>query len=87
MLAVKLDLDALVSAREAQDHPGLKALGVCRHMICDWRRAGRLVVRRTRGRSPLYRFGDILQVDRAMRLQKRYSHRVKVCRSCSRVSP
>jgi hypothetical protein len=83
---VIVDFDALVTAREAQDHPGLKALGVCRHMICDWRAAGRLAVRARRGRSPLYRFGDVLVVERDMRLKKRFSHRSKECRSCLRVA-
>ena len=79
-----MDLDALVTAREAQDHPGLKAQRVCRHTIAWWRSSGRLTVRDRRGRSPLYRFGDVLQVERDTRLMTKHSHRSEVCRSCLR---
>lgn len=80
-----MNLDALVTAREAQDHPGLKAQRVCRHTIAWWRTSGRLTVKGKRGRSPLYRFGDVLQVERDTRLSG-YSNRAEECRSCLRVA-
>lgn len=63
-----MDLDALVSAREAEDYPPLRAQRVTRHLIYVWRAEGRLKPRGQRGRSPLYRFGDILRVERDTRL-------------------
>lgn len=78
-----MNLDALVTAREAQDYPPLKAHGVCRHLIGMWRAGGRLTVRSMRGRSPEYRFGDILRVERDTRLSGT-SHRLRTCRSCER---
>jgi hypothetical protein len=65
---VIVDLDALVSAREAEDYPPLRAHGVTRRLIYEWRGDGRLTPRGQRGRSPLYRFGDILEVERDTRL-------------------
>lgn len=62
-----MDLDALVSAREAEDYPPLQAQGVTRRLIYEWRADGRLKPRGQRGRSPLYRFGDILRVERDTR--------------------
>lgn len=79
-----MDLDALVTAREAQDHRGLKAQNVCRHTIASWRARGRLEVKDKRGRSPLYRFGDVLRVERDTRLMTKHSHRSRRCRSCDR---
>lgn len=83
---VIVDLDALVTAREAQDHPGIKAQRVCRHTIAWWRTTGRLTVRSMRGRSPLFRFGDVLRVERDMRLMTKHSHRSGRCRSCLRAA-
>lgn len=80
-----MHFDALVTAREAQDHPGLKRYRVCRHTIASWRATGRLEVRGKRGRSPLYRFGDVLQVERDTRVSGQ-SHRTDGCRSCLRVA-
>lgn len=80
-----MHFDALVTAREAQDHPGLKRYGVCRHLIYVWRTAGRLVEHGKRGRSPLYRWGEILQVERDTRVSGQ-SHRTDGCRSCARVA-
>lgn len=82
---VVVNLDALVTAREAQDHPGLKRYRVCRHTIASWRAAGRLTVRDMRGRSPRYRFGDIVRVERDTRLSGT-SHRADSCRSCARAA-
>lgn len=64
---VIVNLDALVTAREAQDYPALKAAHVTRHLIYVWRATGRLRSRGKRGRSPLYRFGDILKAERDTR--------------------
>lgn len=63
-----MDLDALVSAREAEDYPPLRAQRVTRHLIYIWRATGKLAPAGKRGRSPLYRFGDILRVERDTRL-------------------
>ena len=80
-----MHFDALVTAREAQDHPGLKRHGVCRHTIAWWRSTGKVEPLDRRGRSPLYRFGDILVVERDTRLSGT-SHRTAECRSCSRAA-
>lgn len=80
-----MNLDALVTAREAQDYPALRAARVCRHLIGMWRHAGRLTVKGQRGRSPLYRFGDILRAERDTRVSGR-SRRQQGCRSCDRAS-
>lgn len=84
MLAT-LDLDALVTAPEAQVHPGLKHLRVCRHTMAWWVTVGKLKPRGRRGRSPLYRFGDLLEIERDARpvgLRRRKSE----CRSCLRAA-
>lgn len=62
-----VNLDAQVSAREAADYPPLKSAGVTRHLIYVWRGLGKLEPVAQRGRSPLYRFGDILAVERDTR--------------------
>jgi len=60
---VSVDTDALVSATEA----AAKIPGVSRHLIGMWRRSGKLEVKGRRGRSPLYRWEDILLVEKATR--------------------
>lgn len=80
-----LNLDALVTAREAQDHPGLRSLGVCRHTIASWRANERLAVVDQLGRSPRYRLRDLLLVERDTR-RSGSSHRRRTCRSCLRVA-
>lgn len=80
-----LDLDALVTAREAQDHPGLRTLGVCRHTIASWRALDRVAPVDQLGRSPRYRLRDLLLVERATR-RSGTSHRRRTCRSCLRVA-
>lgn len=80
-----MNLDALVTAREAQDFAALRAHRVCRHLIGMWRHAGRLTAQGKRGRSPLYRFGDILKAERDTRVSGS-SHRAEGCRSCDRAS-
>jgi hypothetical protein len=63
-----VNLDALVTAREAEDYPALRAARVTRHLIYAWRSSGRLTQHGTRNRSPLYRWGDILQAERDTRV-------------------
>ncbi len=58
-----MNLDALVTAEEAST----RLPGVSRHLIGMWARLGKLEVKGKRGRSPLYRWGDLLTVERAMR--------------------
>jgi predicted site-specific integrase-resolvase len=64
-----MNLDALVSAREAAI-----ALGVERHAIYQWRIAGKISPQGRRGRSPLYRWGDLIRVERDTR-RAAQSHR------------
>ena len=78
-----MNLDVQVSAREAAGYPPMQRAGVCRHLIYVWRAAGRLKPVGQRGRSPLYRWGDVLQVERNTRLSGQ-SHRSEGCRSCDR---
>lgn len=80
-----MNLDAQVSAREAEDYPPLREAGVCRHLIGMWKTLGKLCPVGQRGRSPLYRWGDVLQVERDTR-RSGQSHRSDGCRSCARAS-
>ena len=57
-----IDMDALITGAQAA-----RLAGVTRAAVCIWRNRGRLEVRRTRGRSPLYRLGDVLDVERETR--------------------
>ena len=57
------DMDALVTAAEA----AAQLPGVSRHLIGMWVTNGKLAARGRRGRSPLYRWGDVLAVEAAMR--------------------
>jgi hypothetical protein len=82
---VIVNLDAKVTAREAQDYPPMKAYGVCRHTIAWWRRVDHIAPIGRRGRSPLYRWGDLLQTERDTRLSGQ-SHRSTRCRSCERAA-
>lgn len=61
-----LDLDALLTGAQAA-----RAAGVSRANICHWRNTGRLTLRGWRGRSPLYRFGDVLDVERDTRRSRK----------------
>jgi hypothetical protein len=70
--------DALVTATEAAASPHLK--GVCRHLIGMWKTLGKLEVQGRSGRSPLFRYGDILRVERDTR-NSQMSHR-EGCRTC-----
>lgn len=62
-----MDLDALVTAPEIT----VLMPDVSRHLVAMWARSGQLTVRGRRGRSPLYRLGDVMAVERAMRLSGR----------------
>lgn len=75
-----MNLDAKVTATEAAASPALK--GVCRHLIGMWKTRGKLEVQGRRGRSPLFRYGDILRVEQQTRTSG-YSHR-DACASCVR---
>src|SRR5262249_24503153 len=77
---VRFNLDAEVTATEAAASDALRG-NVCRHLIGMWKHKGKLTVRGMRGRSPLYRYGDILKVERDTR-RSGYSHRSEECRSC-----
>lgn len=52
----------------------LASLRVTRHAIAMWRQHGRIQPVGKRGRSPLYRFGDLLSAERETR-QSGHSHR------------
>jgi hypothetical protein len=58
-----VNLDALVTAPEI--HAVMP--DVTRHMVGMWVRQQRLAPRGHRGRSPLYRLGDVLAVERNTR--------------------
>lgn len=80
-----VNLDAHVSAREAAGYPPMRKHGVCRHLIGMWKRLGKLAPVGQRGRSPLYRWRDVLQVEADTR-RSGQSHRSTECRSCERAS-
>jgi hypothetical protein len=83
---VIVDLDAQVSAREAAGYPPMINAGVCRHTIAWWRTAGHIEPVGQRGRSPLYRWGDVLAVERDTRLSPLGAPRSSRCRSCERAA-
>jgi len=80
---VIVNLDAHVSAIEAADW--LAEAGVCRHRVYAWRSQGRFEPVGQRGRSPLYRWGDVLQAEAETRMSG-LSHRTSGCRSCERAA-
>lgn len=53
-----MNLEALVTAAEAAPK-----LGVDRHLIYMWRALGKVTPQGKRGKSPLYRWGDLLAVE------------------------
>jgi hypothetical protein len=57
-----MDMDALVTAKQASDWIEVVSIP----LILMWRRAGHLAVRGQSGRSPLYRLGDVYDVERRM---------------------
>jgi hypothetical protein len=63
---VDLNPAALVSALEAAS----QIPGVSRQLIAMWRRNNKLKPAGKRGRSPLYRWGDIIAVEQATRASK-----------------
>ncbi len=63
------DLDAHLPA-----HLAAMKVGVSRQLINWWRTAGKIQPVAMDGRSPLYRLGDLLEVERATRRSNR-SHR------------
>lgn len=60
---------ALVTATEA----ATRLHGVSVHLIGWWVGQGKLAAVDRRGRSPLYRWGDLLDIERATRLNPRSS--------------
>lgn len=65
------DREADVTAAQAA-----KALGISRQVVAMWKADGKIRPRRHRGRSPLYRFGDIIDANAAALAQPRYCHRL-----------
>lgn len=62
-----MDPDARVTAAEVEFLTTPKPAGkptITRHLVYMWRSAGLLVERGKRGRSPLYRWGDVVEVDK-----------------------
>ncbi len=64
-----MDLDAKLPA-----HLAARLVGVSRQLINYWRASGALTPVAVKGRSPLYRIGDLVEVERDMRRSSR-SHR------------
>ncbi len=64
------DREALVTAAQAA-----RALGVTRHVVGMWKVNGKIEPRKHKGRSPLYRFGDVIDAN-AEALASGYSHRM-----------
>jgi hypothetical protein len=79
-----VNLNARVSAVEAADW--LRTARVCRHLIYFWRAEGRLSPVGKRGRSPLYRWADVLAVEHATRSSPLGAPRTSSCRSCERAA-
>ncbi len=78
-----VNLEAKVSALEAATW--LESAGVCRHRVYAWRSEGRITQVGQRGRSPLYRWGDVLEAEAETRMSG-LSHRTSGCRSCERAA-
>lgn len=79
-----MDLNARVSAAEAASW--LAKAGVCRHLVYRWRTDGRLREVGKRGRSPLYRWADVMEVEFATRSSPLGAPRSTRCRSCDRAA-
>lgn len=54
--------DALVTASYAS-----KRLGVSIACVCMWRNDGKVQVRKTKGRTKYYRWGDLVEVEKRTR--------------------
>lgn len=70
---VSVDRDAEVTATEIEQ----LLPTVSRHLVYVWRRAGKLEVKGRRGRSPLYRWGDVVDVERETRTADPASQRAR----------
>lgn len=64
------DRNAEVTAAQAA-----RALGISRQVVAMWKAGGKIEPKKTKGRSPLYRFGDIIDAN-AEALASGYSHRM-----------
>jgi hypothetical protein len=65
---VTVDLDALITAAEFRTATGgMVSLAV----VGMWRDRGLIKVRDWRGRRPLYRYGDLVEVERSTRQRVR----------------
>ena len=62
------DLNARITGAQAAE-----IAGVSRQLVNRWRQLGHLIPVAQHGRSPLYRLGDVLTVDREMRQSNRSS--------------
>lgn len=69
---MRYDRDAEVTAAQAA-----AALGISRQVVAMWKAKGAIVPTRHRGRSPLYRLGDIIDANAAA-LASGHSHRASV---------
>ena len=69
-----MDFEALVTPAEILTQmPDLE-----RHTITMWAQRGKLTAKKHRGRTPLYRWGDVLAVERDTRLNpKSRRHRTR----------
>ncbi|GAA0738670.1 hypothetical protein Drose_04285 [Dactylosporangium roseum] len=63
------DLEADVTAAQAA-----RALGISRQVVAMWKANGKIKPVRRKGRSPLYRFGDVIDAN-ADALSSGHSHR------------
>lgn len=68
-----MNFNALVTATEA----ATAMPGVSVQLISMWKKQGKLVARSYRNRSPLYRWGDLLQVERDTRRNDPAQHRAQ----------
>lgn len=67
---MRYNREALVTGAQAA-----RALGVTRHLVGMWKLAGKIEPKKLNGRSPLYRFGDVIDAN-AEALASGYSHRL-----------
>lgn len=70
---VIVDRDAKVTAAEVER----LIPTVSRHLVYVWRAAGKLEPTGMRGRSPVYRWGDVLDVERETRTADPASQRAR----------